>query len=285
MPELPEVETVVRGLRPLIVGKTIRRVVMRAPKASLIVSPSFDSRSFSQNLVGQEIVSVERRGKNILVALHDEITLWVHLKMTGHFFWLPKSEPLAKHDLVVFEFDDTEAEPSHTRWHLRFNDYRRFGRLRLFRNDELWEQDGLRDLGQEPLTLSGYDFVALFRRPRMVKQALLDQSFIAGIGNIYADESLYCSRIHPKRLTTSLSRKKLLELHGHIQRILKRAIKLHGTSVDTYSGVNGKTGGFQKYLLAYGREGEPCSRCGAKIVRMKIGARSAHFCPRCQRLK
>ncbi|MFH1374330.1 MAG: zinc finger domain-containing protein, partial [bacterium] len=118
---------------------------------------------------------------------------------------------------------------------------------------------------------------------RMIKPALLDQAFLAGLGNIYADESLYLARIHPRRLTSSISRRKLTELHGHIQGILKKAIRLMGTSVDSYRGVNGRAGRFQNYLLAYGREGLPCGRCGTKIVREKIGSRSAHFCPRCQR--
>ena len=117
----------------------------------------------------------------------------------------------------------------------------------------------------------------------MIKPALLDQSFIAGLGNIYADESLYSSRIHPRRLTSSLSRRKLVELHGHIRRLLKKSIRLMGTTVDSYSGVNGQRGSFQKYLEAYGREGQPCGFCGRDIVREKIGSRSAHYCPRCQR--
>ena len=121
------------------------------------------------------------------------------------------------------------------------------------------------------------------RTKRMIKPALLDQSFLAGIGNIYADEALYAARIHPKRLTTSISRKKLIELHGHIQRLLKKAIRSMGTSVDSYIGVNGEGGSFQKYLKVYDREGQKCERCGATIVREKIGSRSAHYCPRCQR--
>ena len=118
----------------------------------------------------------------------------------------------------------------------------------------------------------------------MIKPALLDQSFIAGIGNIYADESLYASRIHPKRLLSSLSVKKLQELHGHIQRLLQMAIANMGTSVDTYTGVNGQPGSFQSYLKVYGNEGSDCERCGRNIIREKIGSRSAHFCPKCQKI-
>lgn len=313
MPELPEVETVVCGLRPILVGKSVSAVIVRAPKSSIVVSRSLRPGRFEQILSGKEILGISRRGKNILISLTGELTLWVHLKMTGHFSWVPSNEPLGPHDLVIFHITEKQASPfetsnsslrapsltgrrnlssstievaPHRDHHLRFNDYRRFGRLRLFKNDELWQQKGLVELGPEPLEVNSKQFIELcHRRPRQIKQALLDQSFIAGIGNIYADESLYCVRIHPRRVTTSLSRAKLRELHSHIQRILRRAIRLHGTSVDTYSGVNGQAGSFQKYLLAYGKEGDPCSQCGAKIVREKIGSRSAHYCPRCQRVR
>ena len=283
MPELPEVETVVRGLRSTILNKTIVRVKTNAPPASIVVSDSFKNRGIASILKGKKILEINRRGKNILISLSDEITLWAHLKMTGHFFYKEASEPIEKHDLVIIDFMD---DKNNTRpYHLRFNDYRRFGRLRLYYNDELWEQKGLKTLGEEPLLMKADDFISLCKKTRrMIKPALLDQSFIAGIGNIYADEALYASGIHPQRITSTLSKKKLTELHGHIQRLLKKAISLMGTSVDTYSGVNGKPGGFQKYLLAYGREGEPCSKCGTEIKREKIGSRSAHYCPRCQKI-
>ena len=187
------------------------------------------------------------------------------------------------HDLVIFDF--RSGSKSKDSLNLRFNDYRRFGRLRLYPNDELWEQSGLKSLGPEPLTLSADGFIALCAgKSRMIKPALLDQTFIAGLGNIYADETLYLSRLHPKRLISSVSNRKLVELHGHIRNILKFAIRNMGTSVDSFSSVNGQAGQFQKYLKAYGNEGEPCERCHAKIIREKIGSRSAHFCPRCQRV-
>lgn len=282
MPELPEVETVVRGLRSRVLGETIARVRLMAPPRSIFVSQSLGATSFEAALTGRTIKQVERRGKNILIRLSGDLTLWVHLKMTGHFFHQDKSLPLGKHDLVVFDFQSTLDGGA---LHLRFNDYRRFGRLRVFTNAELFDQPGLKELGPEPLEISAEDFITLcYRRPRQLKQALLDQSFLAGVGNIYADESLHYSRLHPKRLSTSVSKPKLRELHGHIQRLMKKSIKLMGTSVDTYSGVNGQVGQFQKYLIAYNRESEPCTFCGSPIVREKIGSRSAHFCRRCQRL-
>ena len=282
MPELPEVETVCRGLRATVLGRTIRRVTVNAPPSSIVVSPSFGARTFEQVLRNRTIEQVDRRGKNILIRLSGDITLWVHLKMTGHFFFLDCSRPIGKHDLVIIEFvPGNTTDPA---CDLRFNDYRRFGRLRLFKNGELFAQDGLRDIGPEPLEISPEEFAAsACRTRRAIKAALLDQSFLAGVGNIYADEALYAARIHPLRLTSSISRAKLIELHRHIVRLLNLAIKSMGTSVDSYSGINGEAGHFQRYLKAYDREGEPCDRCGAGIVRKKIGARSAHYCPRCQR--
>ncbi len=282
MPELPEVETVVRGLRKVVLNKKIAKVYTNAPDSSIVISESLKRDSFESLLIGKTILSISRRGKNILIDLSSQLVLWVHLKMTGHFFYVPKTKQRNKHDLVIFSFHKTRKNI--TEYHLRFNDYRRFGRLRLYRKDELLHQSGLSNLGPEPFDISPDEFVELcYRRPRMLKSALLDQTFIAGIGNIYADESLYASRLHPQRLTTSISKRKIIELHGHIQRILSKAIELMGTSVDSYSGVNGKRGSFQTYLLAYNQEGKQCSRCTCKIIRKKIGARSAHYCPRCQK--
>lgn len=282
MPELPEVETVVRGLRETVIGKTIRKVILNAPPSTIVVGKSFKKKTFDKILIDKKIKAVDRRGKNILISLSDNLTLWVHLKMTGHFFYKKSSEPIEKHDLAVFEFS---KNPGSRNYNLRFNDYRRFGRLRLFNNEELFDQKGLKELGPEPLEITAEDFVTLLKKSsRMIKPALLDQSFIVGIGNIYADESLYKSRIHPKKITSKISSKKLKELHHNIQKILKLAINNMGTSVDSYSGVNGQAGNFQTYLKAYNNEGKPCQFCGKSIIREKIGSRSAHFCPRCQKL-
>ncbi len=284
MPELPEVEIVVRGLRKTVVGETVAKVYVNAPPASIYVSDSFNPREFARILERKKILSVTRRGKNILIHLSDNVTLWVHLKMTGHFFYQKRTDVIDKHDLVIFDFEST-LKQRHGR-HLRFNDPRRFGRHRLFYDYELGGQPGLADLGPEPLEITASQFVDLCKKKsRMIKPALLDQTFLAGIGNIYSDEALYYSKIHPKRVTSSLSSKKLIELHGNIQKILKKAIRLMGTSVDSYSGVDGKTGRFQKYLRAYNNEGNPCHFCGTRIVRQRIGSRSTHFCPRCQRLR
>ncbi|MEW5797073.1 MAG: bifunctional DNA-formamidopyrimidine glycosylase/DNA-(apurinic or apyrimidinic site) lyase [Candidatus Zixiibacteriota bacterium] len=284
MPELPEVETIVRGLRPLLEGRTFVRVRSFAPPDSIEISSSLRRRRLDSLLPGRTVLKIERRGKNILIALSGDITLWVHLKMTGKFLTRPAAAPRDKHDLVLLDLKSNGSGGERGRTHIRFNDYRRFGRLRLYPNHELWQQDGLRALGPEPLDISEDDFVALCRaRSRMIKPALLDQSFLAGIGNIYADESLYLARIHPARLTSTIRPARLAELHRHIQAVLRRSIEMMGTTVIDYGGVDGASGSFQNMLRVYGREGEPCEVCGATIVRRKMGARSAHFCPRCQR--
>jgi formamidopyrimidine-DNA glycosylase len=274
MPELPEVEIIVRGLHKAIPGRVIKSVHINAPKIDRDNPPGW-----LKVLPGKRFLGVRRRGKNILIGLSGGYTLWVHLKMTGHLYLLPQDTDIDKHDLLIFKIKNNHHQ-------LRFNDYRRFGRVRLFKSGEIMKQEGLSDLGPEPLEITGERFIDLFRSTkRMIKPALLDQTFLAGLGNIYADESLYASRIHPRRATNRISRRKLIELHRNIRSVLKKAIRLMGTTVDSFTGVNGQPGGFQKYLQVYGREGEPCPRCGTRIRREKIGSRSAHFCPRCQRLR
>jgi formamidopyrimidine-DNA glycosylase len=273
MPELPEVETVVRGLREAIIGKTVSAVACRYSKIN-----GDNPHGWRQSLKGRQFLGVRRRGKNILIDLSGGLTLWVHLKMTGHFHLADSSMSPGRHDLVLFELKGEGRQ-------LRYQDTRRFGRVRIFSTATVMEQKGLADLGPEPLEIRRGDFISLTRRSRrMIKPALLDQRFLAGIGNIYADESLFRAQIHPRRLTGDISTRKLNALFDAIREVLTVAIDNMGTTVDTYAGVNGEFGGFQAYLQAYGREGEPCLRCGGLIRREVIGSRSAHFCPRCQRM-
>ncbi|SYZ72050.1 Formamidopyrimidine-DNA glycosylase [Candidatus Zixiibacteriota bacterium] len=274
MPELPEVETVVRGLRRTVLNRLIASIYINSPK---LARAYFEGDI--QSLAGHKIVAVERRGKNILIEFDGHLTLWVHLKMTGHFYYLPYDAPTDKHDHLIFYFKGGANS-------LHFNDYRRFGYMRLGPTEKILARKDLTELGPEPLEIKLREFIGLFHSTkRMIKPALLDQTFLAGLGNIYTDEALYLARIHPRRMTHTLSEKKLAELHRIIQALLRKAINKTGTSVDSFSGVDGKPGGFQKYLKVYGREGEKCFRCGAVIRRVKIGSRSSHFCPRCQRLK
>jgi len=199
--------------------------------------------------------------------------------MTGHFYYLPDEVPIDKHDHIIFKLENDKNA-------LRYNDYRKFGRVRLFRSDEVMEQKGLADLGPEPLELSPSEFVSMLKSTkRMIKPALLDQTFIAGLGNIYADEALFEARINPRRMTDSISSKKAAELLSIIKRLLRKAIRNMGTSVDSFAGINGDAGSFQKYLKVYGNGREECCRCGGKLRHEKIGSRTAHYCPRCQPLR
>ncbi len=276
MPELPEVQTVVNGLKETILGCVIESVRVNEPKIR-----KDNPNGGLKKLRGKKFLKIHRRGKNILIDLSGSLTLWVHLKMTGHLYYLEANTPIDKHDHLIIKLKNDINE-------LRFNDYRKFGRVRLIDSNKISSYEGLAKLGPEPLEITADDFVKLMKSSsRMIKPALLDQNFIAGLGNIYADESLFLSRIHPRKLTSKIAPKKLRELHGNIQQMLKKAIRLMGTSVDSYAGVNGQPGGFQKYLQVYGREEQPCPRCGekSKIRREKIGSRSAHFCPRCQRFR
>jgi len=292
MPELPEVETVVRGLRPFLTGRTISRVENRAPAASVVISPTLTGRILEEILPGRTVRAVSRRGKNILIALDGALTLWVHLKMTGRFRLIPADEPVDKHDLVLVDFEpegndrpgSEGREGPGNDLQLRFHDYRRFGRLRLYPDDELWDQPGLAELGPEPIEMSGEEFAELCRtRRRMIKPTLLDQTFIVGIGNIYADEALFTSRIHPMRRTNGIARRKLVELHTHLRDLLVRSIELEGTTIINFAGAEGRSGSFQALLQIYGREGEPCLCCSQPIRRIIVGSRSSHICPRCQR--
>ncbi|MEW6080179.1 MAG: bifunctional DNA-formamidopyrimidine glycosylase/DNA-(apurinic or apyrimidinic site) lyase [Thermodesulfobacteriota bacterium] len=273
MPELPEVETVVRGLRTAVTGKVLAGVVCRYTKIN-----RDNPRGWRRMLTGHRFLTVRRRGKNILMDLSGGLTLWVHLKMTGHFYFADLDTPPGPHDLVLFDLKGEDRQ-------LRYQDTRRFGRVRLFLTNTVMEQKGLADLGPEPLEITRPDFVARMNRTgRMIKPALLDQRFLAGIGNIYADESLFRAKIHPRAQTNGISARKVNALYDAIRDVLTAAIANMGTTVDTFAGVEGEFGGFQSYLQAYGREGEPCLNCGGTIRREVIGSRSAHYCPRCQRV-
>lgn len=269
MPELPEVETIVTGLRQTVLGRTIRGIEILCPK---IVKSNL--RSLTNTLPGKRIEEISRRGKNILFSLSDKNTLLAHLGMTGHIFYYTKKADPDKHDVVLFRFRG-QGE-------LHFHDPRKFGKLLLVDNSD--GSDPTDQLGPEPLQLSLPEFVQLFRsRKRMLKPALLDQDFIAGIGNIYADESLYEAEIHPQKTTDKLTPAQLKRLYQAIRKTLTKAIKTGGSSVDNYVDVEGNPGHFQIYHKVYGKEDKPCHRCRAKIKRILVGQRSTHFCPRCQR--
>ena len=280
MPELPEVETIVRSLRPLVVGRSITSVHARVPKtaASLRVL-SVPIAEFINQVNGSQIQDVTRFGKTILIRLrwhndaeHDEF-LAVHLGMTGRLTCEETDRPADKHTHVVIGLN----EPG--RW-IHYSDIRRFGRLRV--TGSLPED--LRNLGPDPLELPVEDFYSLLHpRQTMIKSLLLDQNFLRGVGNIYADEGLFRAGIHPATAASRITRKRALTLIISIKETLKEAIALGGSSISDYVDAEGRKGSFQIQHLVYQRTGKPCARCNTLIRKMIVASRSTHFCPRCQK--
>ncbi|HXL77468.1 MAG TPA: bifunctional DNA-formamidopyrimidine glycosylase/DNA-(apurinic or apyrimidinic site) lyase [Candidatus Eisenbacteria bacterium] len=273
MPELPEVETIVADLRPHLVGRTIVHCELRFP--SIVRHP--EPETFIDSIAGMRIEAVGRRGKFIFIALDGGRLLVVHLGMTGQLRLVDAATELANHTHAIFDLDDGKQ--------LRYRDPRRFGRLLLGTEDELLISGTLPKLGPEPID-PAFDAEALFKRFRRrrapVKAVLLDQSTVAGVGNIYADESLHRARLRPDRAAGSLSRKSVRRLHESLRDSLEVAIRNRGSSVDTYRDAWGDMGSQQEQLLVYGRAGEPCVTCGRPLALVRIAGRSTVFCRRCQ---
>ncbi|MEE9615735.1 MAG: DNA-formamidopyrimidine glycosylase [Anaerolineae bacterium] len=273
MPELPEVETVARGLRASLVGHTITGVEVRWARSIIPSSPTV----FARRLTGQTVTGVGRRGKWVVITLSGGDTLLAHLRMTGQLVLGPGDFPGDRHVRVLFFLDDG--------WCLRFSDTRKFGRLHLI-DDPAGVLGGL---GPEPLA---DDFTAarlremLARRRGRIKPLLLNQRFLAGLGNIYTDEALWRARIHPLRQANSLTPTDVRRLHRAIRAVLRAAIAAGGTTLPdaTYQQADGRSGEFADRLAVYGRAGQSCPRCGTTIERFRVSQRGTHFCPRCQSL-
>ncbi len=272
MPELPEVETIVRCLRPRLLGRRIEELRVLDPPLLRL-----DGRSSLVPSTGARIIGLSRRGKMILMDFDDGRSLLFHLKMTGQLFKCPKKIPVDKHTRLIMSFQKSADE-------LRFRDVRKFGFVRAVETSRVEEAPELRRLGPEPLELEPGPFLELFRGRRgRIKSLFLNQSAIAGIGNIYTDEILFEARIHPGSDVSRLSSRNLERLRAALRLILEKAIQCRGTSVRDYRDGNGLEGDFQSCLRVYGRESRPCPRCGAKIKRIRLSGRSSFFCPRCQR--
>jgi formamidopyrimidine-DNA glycosylase len=272
MPELPEVETIVRGLRDSLPGRRISGVTVHWPRSIGYPSASL----FSTEVVGRRIASVGRRGKYIHLEL-EEGHLLVHLKMSGRLRLAPPDAAPGAYSRVVLELDDGQQ--------LRFDDPRKFGRMYLVPDP----RQVTAPLGPEPLGegLPLEDFRCLLaRRSGRLKPLLLNQTFLAGLGNIYADETLFAARLHPLRQARSLTAGDQERLYEAIRSVLNQAIAGYGTTLDDngYVDARGERGTFQDQIAVYGRTGRPCTCCGAPVERLVIGGRSAHFCPRCQPL-
>ena len=272
MPELPEVETVVRDLIPLLTSKTIGKVEVPGKKLRRPWNPLW-----SQLLENQTIEKVARRGKWIIISLRSNLQLLIHLGMTGQLCVFNQNTPRQSHVNLIFSLDRGEEE-------LRFRDIRRFGSADLFVSqlalNEFFES---RELGPEPFDIpADYWLTTLAKSSRNLKAFLLDQKNITGVGNIYADESLFKSGLNPSRKAESLSKKEALMLAKCIGEVLSSAIENRGSTIMNYVGGSGLMGGYQDEFQAYGRTGEPCRKCGQPIKKIVLAGRSTHFCPICQ---
>ena len=265
MPELPEVETIKTDLQKIILGKKIIRVNIYNPKVIREPLPA----TFKRSLEGLSIRNILRRGKLLVLELSNGKFLTVHLKMTGQLV----APGGGKSSRVAFVLDGGMI--------LDFNDQRLFGELRLVRD---WKKlEFVQRLGQEPFDLTSADFKdMLLKRKTEIKPLLLDQSFISGIGNIYAAEILFRAKINPQRPAQSLAKEEQLVLYREIQKVLRSAIKHGGSSVDNYVRVSGKNGDYARFHRVYGREGKPCFVCSSPVKRIAQGGRGTYFCAKCQ---
>ncbi|HEV2199183.1 MAG TPA: bifunctional DNA-formamidopyrimidine glycosylase/DNA-(apurinic or apyrimidinic site) lyase [Bryobacteraceae bacterium] len=267
MPELPEVETVVRSLAPHLPG---RRIVA-AEFTSRHVTPG-NRAALARKLAGRMIHSVARRGKYILIQL-DEGTLTVHLGMTGQLLLDP---PPSDHSYGIFHLDTGV---------LVYRDPRQFGSISLLNEgSNARANKSLAKLGPEPLEIAPAEFAARLKTRKIrMKALLLDQTFVAGIGNIYADEILYSAKVHPLAIAARLSKPRVALVHQAMREVLTLAIEHGGSSISDYVNAAGERGWFQTLHNAYDREGEPCQRCGGIIKRILVAQRGTHFCPQCQK--
>jgi formamidopyrimidine-DNA glycosylase len=270
MPELPEVETTVRALRGPLIGRTITAVFNDWPR--LLVT--HDLEALNWQLGGQRIDAIDRRAKYLVFSLSGGDTLIFHLKMSGHLAVAAADTPRHAHVHTVFTLDNGRE--------LRFRDMRKFGRVYLTADAETV----LGGLGPEPLAGSFSPDVLRARlngRSRAMKPLLLDQSFIAGVGNIYADEALFYAGIHPRRRADSLTENEIAALYAAIQKVLTMGIEREGASIDLYTKPDGSRGDMQNAVAVFRRTGMACYQCQTPIQRIVMNSRSTHFCPQCQK--
>ena len=271
MPELPEVETIIRSLSSKLIGLEVSSFNFSFP--GLL-------RNCDQNILeklkGKKVIRLRRRGKWILIDFESNLSLVCHLKMTGQLLFFPSKRPLDKHTHFILSFKDSRNE-------LRFRDVRKFGLISFHPTPEVLK---FPNLGPEPLRVSFSRFRKLFLRRRgRLKNLLLNQSFVAGIGNIYADEILFEAKLHPCTPAFLLEEEDLLRLWKAMRSILRKAVESRGTSICNFRDAEGKEGDFRNRLRVYGKESKSCSRCGREIERLRLGGRSSFFCPQCQEEK
>lgn len=268
MPELPEVETTLRGIEPLMVGSVLESVDVRVEKLRFPMPPELS------DLHDVKIIGGRRRSKYILLDLENGQTIMVHLGMSGR---LVLNRPPAKHDHVIFRMASGD--------HVTLNDPRKFGLVDLYKTADEAEHRLLKNLGPEPLTdafNAAYLYGALCKRSTAIKPTLMDAKVVVGVGNIYANEALFRAKIHPAKPANKLTKKQVEVLVPEIKTVLKEAIEAGGSSLRDYQHSDGKLGYFQFNFLVYGREGQPCRVCGTPIQKITLAQRSTFFCPKCQ---
>ncbi len=289
MPELPEVETIVRDLRPLVIGRAITGLILREKAINHLLQAT--PEAFYQGLMNQTIVTVLRKGKYIILPLDNGNVLVFHLGMTGKLLiqestfgeQLIEANLLDKHTHILMELSDPSEELEAL--DLQFNDVRLFGNVWLLEgvdNIEKLNIPGLRELGPDALGITLSEFEKIMNSRRANKVILLDQSKMAGVGNIYADEACFSAGVHPSIKGVDLTEEQLARLWFAVKSVLKQGIKHRGSSVSDYVSTDGKEGSFQKYHRVYQKTGQPCVQCSSEIQKIKLGGRSTHFCPECQ---
>ena len=274
MPELPEVETVRRGLEKLILGKKISNIDIRYPKMI-----KTDLHEFQKEMPGQVIQSMGRRGKYLLFYLSDKILI-SHLRMEGKYFYYPDQVPERKHAHVLIHFEDGGT--------LVYEDVRKFGTLELLAPELLDSYFISKKLGPEP-TEKDFDLgsfkLALKKSKKPIKSHLLDQTLVAGLGNIYVDEVLWRAKVHPSRTSNSLTSQEARKVHDETINVLGQAVEKGGSTIRTYTNAFGEDGTMQEFHQVYDKAGQACSRCETIIEKIQLGGRGTHFCPKCQRRK
>ena len=274
MPELPEVETVRRGLEKLILGKKISNIDIHYPK---MIKTDLDE--FQKEMFGQVIQSMGRRGKYLLFYLTDKVLI-SHLRMEGKYFYYPDQVPERKHAHVLIHFEDGGT--------LVYEDVRKFGTMELLAPELLDAYFVSKKLGPEP-TEQDFDLEifrgALKKSKKPIKSHLLDQTLVAGLGNIYVDEVLWRAKVHPASPSQSLTRAEATAIHEQTIEVLGQAVEKGGSTIRTYTNAFGEDGTMQDFHQVYDKAGQACSRCGSIIEKIQLGGRGTHFCPKCQRRK
>lgn len=275
MPELPEVETIRKTLSHLVLDKQIEDVSIYW---SNIIQYPEDDEEFRIKVRDERITNIARRGKFLLFYL-EEYVLVSHLRMEGKYKIVSKDEPLTKHTHVVFHFTDGTD--------MRYEDVRKFGTMHVFPIGEEFKKKPLNQLGPDPFETTytpEYVKERLSKTSRTIKATLLDQTIIAGLGNIYVDEVLFLANIHPERRSHTLTEQEIETIYIKAKEVLQHAIDLGGTTIRSYVDGKGEMGMFQQELYAYGQDGKPCYHCGTLIEKIKVAGRGTHYCPECQSL-